>query len=91
LREAEQIEVPDSKIDEEINRMLGQFGEQAESLRSALDTPTMRANIKEDLLQQGVLDRISAIAKGEAPELNAVVEEVAPTSSQDTAEGETAQ
>ncbi len=92
VREAEKLEVPDSKVDEEINKMLQQFGDQAESLRSALDTPTMRANIKDDLLQQGVLDRISAIAKGEAPELNAVVEEVAPTSSQDTAEeGETAQ
>jgi trigger factor len=90
----EQITVPDSSVDAEIEKMMEQFGEQGASLRSALDTPTMRANIKDDLLQRQVLDRIFAIAKGEAPELSEateVAEEITSTSSQDTAEGETAQ
>lgn len=40
----------------------------------------MRENIKNDLLEQGKLDRVVAIAKGEAPELNApTVEEVSST------------
>lgn len=90
IMRAENIEVPDSSVDAEIDKMMQQFGEQGASLRSALDTPNMWANIKDDLLQQGVLDRVVAIAKGEAPDLNQAVE-IAPTPSQETAEGETAQ
>jgi trigger factor len=89
VMKAEKIEVPDSKIEDEINKLMERFGEQSANLRSALDTPTMRANIKDDLLQQEVLDRIAAIAKGEAPALS--VEETTPTPSPETAEGETAQ
>ena len=60
--------------------MLVQFGEQGASLRGMLDTPQMRENIKNDLMEQGTLDRVVAIAKGEAPELNApAVEEVTST------------
>jgi len=45
-----------------------------------LDTPQMRENIKNDLMEQGTLDRVVAIAKGEAPELKApAVEEVSST------------
>lgn len=81
----EKIEVSDANIVEQIDKMLGQFGDQAESLRSALDTPAMRENIKNDLMEQGVLDRIVAIAKGEAPTLT---EEAATTSSEVTEQGE---
>ena len=57
-------------INAEIDKMLGRFGEQAESLRSVLDTPQMRESIENDLLEKGTLDRIVAIAKGEAPALD---------------------
>lgn len=67
IRSAEKLEVTDEAINAEIDRMLGRFGEQAESLRSVLDTPQMRESITNDLLEQGTLDRIVAIAKGEAP------------------------
>lgn len=82
---AEKIAVSDESIGEQIDKMLGQFGDQAESLRSALDTPAMRENIKNDLMEQGVLDRIVAIAKGEAP---ALTEETIPASSEVTEQGE---
>jgi trigger factor len=80
VRLKETIDVPDEAINAEIDKMLLQFGEQAESLRGMLDTPQMRENIKNDLMEQGTLDRIVAIAKGEAPALNApAVEEVSST------------
>jgi len=82
IRQVENVDIPESAIDAEIDKMLAQFGEQAASLRGMLDTPQMRENIKNDLMEQGTLDRVVAIAKGEAPALNApAAEEVTSTSS----------
>ncbi len=82
IRLTENIDISDEAINAEIDKMLSQFGEQAESLRGMLDTPQMRENIKNDLMEQGTLDRVVAIAKGEAPALDApVAEEVSSTSS----------
>jgi trigger factor len=64
---AESVGVSDEMIDTELDRMLSQFGEQSAAMRPYFDTPDMRGNIREDLLQQGVMDRIVAIARGEAP------------------------
>jgi trigger factor len=84
-------EVPDEKINEQIDNMLKQFGEQAESLRPMLDTPAMRENVRNDLIEQSVLDRIAAIAKGEAPELSATpIEETETSTTEAPQEGETA-
>ncbi len=71
IRQVEDIDVSETAIDGEIDKMLLQFGDQGASLRGILDTPQMRENIKNDLMEQGTLDRIIAIAKGEAPALNA--------------------
>jgi trigger factor len=93
VMKVENVEVPDSKINEQIDAMLKQFGEQAESLRPMLDTPAMRENVRNDLLEQSVLDRIAAIAKGEAPELNATPAEESTetaTSTEVSQEGESA-
>lgn len=81
LTRVENIQVANEDIDREIERMLERFGDQGAGLRSAIDTPTMRDNIKNDLLEQGVLERIAAIAKGEAPELNPVLSEPVPSTS----------
>jgi trigger factor len=69
--QAEGLEVEEQAINEEIERILSQFGEQAEGLRSMFENPNMRNNVRNDLLEQHVLDRIVAIAKGEAPEPDA--------------------
>jgi trigger factor len=71
VMQAEQIVVTEAEIEEEIDRIIAQFGEQAASVRSMFRTPSMRENVKNDLLEQRVLDRIVAIARGEAPELPA--------------------
>ena len=86
----EQVDVPDDKINEQIDAMLKQFGEQAEALRPMLNTPAMRENVRNDLMEQSVLDRIAAIAKGEAPELSSTPTEEATTSIEASQEGETA-
>jgi trigger factor len=88
---AEKVDVTESRVDEEINKMLGQFGEQAEQMRGLLDTPAMRENVRNDLLDQSVMDRIVAIAKGEAPDLDAEpVEDTSSTSAEVSQEGESA-
>lgn len=66
--QAEGVTVPEEAINEEIERILSQFGAQAEGLRSMFESESMRNNVRNDLLEQHVLDRIVAIAKGEAPE-----------------------
>lgn len=90
VMKVEKVETAESQVDEQINTMLSQFGEQAEALRPMLDTPAMRENVRNDLLEQSVLDRIAAIAKGEAPELNATPAEESATSTEVSQEGETA-
>ncbi len=81
LIRVENIQVSDEAIESEVEKMLGRFGDQAANLRSAIDTPTMRDNIKNDLLQQGVMERIASIAKGEAPELSPALTESVPSTS----------
>ncbi|MEZ4666681.1 MAG: hypothetical protein R3E39_01955 [Anaerolineae bacterium] len=76
IRTQEKVEISDEAIEAEITKMLGRFGDQVESLRSVLDTPQMRESIQNDLLEQGTIDRIVAIAKGEAPELVADAAEI---------------
>jgi trigger factor len=80
IRAVEKIDVSEAAIDGEITKMMGRFGAQAESLRSVLDTPHMRESIQNDLMEQGTLDRIVAIAKGEAPPLDTPVVEATITS-----------
>ncbi len=66
--DAEGITITDEQIDEEINKSLERFGDQADMYRSIFDTPAMRDNIANNVLEQAVMDRIAAIGKGEAPE-----------------------
>ncbi|MFW5692023.1 MAG: trigger factor [Chloroflexota bacterium] len=61
----EQLDVTDAEIDGRIDEMMAQFGEQAAQIRGMFDTPQMRSNLANELLQQAVLDRIIAIARGE--------------------------
>jgi trigger factor len=64
----ENIQVDDQNIDAELDVMSAQFGEQAASFRSALNTPQMRSNIGLDLLQQKLFERIADVAMGKTIE-----------------------
>jgi trigger factor len=65
----ENIAVSEDNLNAEIDNIVARFGEQAGSLRPLFDQPTMRSNVQNDLLEQQTMQRIVAIAKGEAPDL----------------------
>jgi trigger factor len=69
LADAEQLEVTEEGVDNQIEKLVGQFGEdQRDTIRQMfLSQPNMRDSVRSDLLRDEVLDRIIAIAKGEAP------------------------
>ncbi|MBZ0292487.1 MAG: trigger factor [Anaerolineae bacterium] len=71
LVQAENVEITDERMSEEIDRIVAQFGEQAELFRSMYDRPDMQDNLRSDLLNRLVFERIAQIAKGEAPALTA--------------------
>ena len=78
----ENVTVSEEDIDAELDRNALQFGLRAEEFRSLYNQPAMRNLMVNDLLSRNVLLRISAIARGEAPELAAapaaVTEDAAP-------------
>lgn len=78
ITHAEQIEVTDAQVDEEIDRIVAQFGDQAATFRSMYNRREMRDNLKDNLSSQKVMDRIVAIAKGEAPDLAPASDETPP-------------
>ncbi|MCB9453637.1 MAG: trigger factor [Anaerolineaceae bacterium] len=67
----EKITVPESAVDEEITAMVAQYGDQAEAMRSLFSTASMRDNLYSELTQRQAVERVIAIAKGEAPEITA--------------------
>jgi trigger factor len=77
MAEAEKLTVTDADIDAEIDRISAQFGEQAAAFRSIYNNPSMRENLENSLLNQRVIDRITEIARGQAPDLSILVEEPA--------------
>lgn len=62
---AEGIVVNEQSVDDEITRIVSQFGDRADEFRRLFDTPDMRLNISNDLLQSKVMERIVQIGKGE--------------------------
>jgi len=67
----ERISVPVERIDERIQEMIGQFGDQAEIFREFLNTPQQRDSMANQLLYEGVMERLKFIGQGTAPELSA--------------------
>jgi trigger factor len=67
---AERIRVSAADIEQEMDKMLAQFGEQASTFRQFLDTPQQRESIANNLLYNRVMERLAQIGKGEAPVLD---------------------
>ncbi len=89
LAEAENIDVTADDIENQIDTIVGQFDEERQDMIRQMFTtqPTMRESVLNDLLRDRVLDRIAAIAKAEAPDLDAVaVDEAADTETEAIAE-----
>jgi trigger factor len=64
----EGIEVTDEQVNAEIDRIAERFGEQAAAFRGIYESGAMRDNLRSDLLYRQIVERVVAIAKGEAPD-----------------------
>lgn len=62
----EGIEVEETEIDAEIDSMVEPFQEQKDEIRKAFDTPQGRRRIELDQLTEKAIERLVAIARGEA-------------------------
>jgi trigger factor len=71
VADTEGVTVTDEQIDAEIDRNAAQFGMPAEEFRRLYNQAGMRGMLVNELLSRNVLERISAIARGEAPDLSA--------------------
>ena len=88
LVQAEKVAVTDETISERIEEMLEQFGDQAESIRPMFDTPNMRANLLNDMLQEKAMERVFEIGTGDAPDLDALEAEEEIVEAEESAEGD---
>ena len=65
----EGLQVSDESVSAEIDKMVERFDEdRRDDVRKLFDNPSMRDNVVNDLLRDKVVDRVVAIARGEAPE-----------------------
>jgi len=71
LMRVENVTVTEDDVNAEIDRIAGQFGDQAASFRQMYNRRDMRDNLRSQLQNRNMKRRISAIARGE-------VEEAAP-------------
>jgi hypothetical protein len=69
--ELEEIEVEEADIEAEIDRLVTSFQSDAdkESARKVFDNPVGRQRIKLDLISDKAIERLMAIAKGEADKI----------------------
>jgi len=83
---AEQINVTDEELQTRADEMVASVrAEEQSNARNVLEHPMMRDNLREQLTRERIIERVIAIAKGEAPELPPPAEaqvEVAVTSDQ---------
>jgi trigger factor len=66
IAEAEKVAVADSEIDAETERMLASLGTEREKLEKTMKTPEARESISDRLLTDKTVERLLAIARGEA-------------------------
>lgn len=67
--DAEMLAVSPEEVEAEIERLSAQFGERAADYRRLFREKLMRDNLRSDLLNRKVMDRVVEIAKGQAPDL----------------------
>lgn len=66
----EQINVTDEELQTRADEMVASVrAEEQSNARNVLEHPMMRDNLREQLTRERIIDRIIAIAKGDAPEL----------------------
>lgn len=71
----ERLTVDDEEVDDEIQTRLLSFGSQASLAKQVLSAPRMKKMIANELMVEKALERLALIARGEAPELEALESE----------------
>jgi trigger factor len=79
----ERLTVDDEEIDDEIQTRLLSFGAQASLARQVLSAPRMRKMIANELMIDKALERLALIARGEAPDLEALESETQAETSEE--------
>lgn len=74
LIEEERLEVEEAEVEQHLDRMVSQLQDPEGRLRRALGTDSGKRRIRSDLLFDKAIERAAAIAKGEAPAREKVVE-----------------
>lgn len=64
IAEAEKTEVNDSEVDNEIDKMVKDAGEQAEGMRQLFNLPDTRESIRNVLVSRKTMERLVAVATG---------------------------
>lgn len=63
--EAENLQASENEVGAEIDKLLSQFGENAEMFRQFFDSDDQRSRIRQNLMFERLIDRVLAIGKGE--------------------------
>ena len=66
LTKAEKLEVAKEEVSAEVDRLCKTSGEKAEQMRKFLEMPAMLESIENDMLTRKTMERLIAIARGEA-------------------------
>ncbi|MGD2253221.1 MAG: trigger factor [Anaerolineales bacterium] len=66
LVRTEELEVSDEELQAEIDRLIAPFGDEAEKVRQAFDSPAGRRRVTMDLLAEKAVKWLVALARGEA-------------------------
>lgn len=72
--QVENLEVDEDEVSEKVDAFARMFGERADVARAEIDTTEGRDHLRRRLLTDKAIARLVAIAKGEAPELDADTE-----------------
>jgi len=65
----EKLVVSEEALEEAIDLAASQFGDRAEDYRRLFQHPNMRENLRSDLLNKQLMERVAAIGRNQAPEL----------------------
>ncbi|MCP4541862.1 MAG: trigger factor [Chloroflexi bacterium] len=84
----EELAIDEEEIDAQIEEIIAPFGDRADEMRKALGSRENRAGIHSRLLAGKAVERLIAIAKGEAPELSSAEEQENEEAESATEEGE---
>ncbi len=67
--DVEELKVGENEIDTALDQLVAPLQGRSQELRKRLNTPAGRRSVALDLLTDKAVDRLVAIAKGEAPEI----------------------